>query len=75
VHELVSKPTTHTWAEERQVLRIYKNTTRLVRAVLGTLRIERLYRMVCRAEQHSDKLLLQETTVQVDKGTKRAQCR
>lgn len=75
----MSKATTHTWAEERQVLRIYKNTTRLVRAVLGTLRIERLYRSVCEADQHSDQLLLQETTVlssiQGDKGTKRAMCR
>ena len=70
MHELVSKPTTHSWAEERQVLRIYKNTTRLVRAVLSTLRIERLYRSVCGADKHADQLL-----EAVDKGTKRVLCR
>lgn len=69
VFELVNKHTTHTWVEERVVLRHYRVCCRLIRAVLGNLRLKGLRAQVVKAEKRAD-LIMQ--TVPTD--TRRVLC-
>ena len=51
VFELISKRTTHTYVEERQVLRMYIQTTQLLSGIFGVLRLKRLKRSIAATEQ------------------------
>lgn len=55
--ELINKPTTHTYVEEKVVLRHYRNCTRLVRAVLGHLKLRSLRSVVAKAEKKVEEIL------------------
>ncbi len=57
VLELVNKPTTHTYAEEKVVLKHFRNCTRLIRGVLGSLKLRSLRNVVARAEKSVDAIL------------------
>jgi hypothetical protein len=53
----VNKPTTHTWVEEKVVLRHYRACTRLIRAVLGNLKLRSLRSVVLKVEKKVDAIL------------------
>lgn len=57
VFELINKHTTHTWVEERVVLRHYRVCCRLIRAVLGNLRLKGLRAQVVKAEKKADLIM------------------
>ena len=54
IHELIDKPTTHNWVEEREVLRIYQKTTKQVSKVLNHLRLISLRTVVNAAEAKAE---------------------
>ena len=55
--ELVNKPTTHTWVEEKIVLRHYRNCARLLRAVLGNMRLRSLRSVLTKADKKVELIL------------------
>jgi len=57
VFELINKPTTHTYLEERVVLRHYTNTARVVCAVLHTLRLKYLRNVVYKALKQCEEIV------------------
>ncbi len=57
MYELISKPTTHTWVEERVVYRIYRDAARIVAAILNNLKLARLHRVVRDAEKRADMVM------------------
>jgi hypothetical protein len=57
VFELVNKPTTHTWVEERVVLRHFRNCTHLIGAILSNLRLRSLRYKIAAAEKVADGII------------------
>jgi hypothetical protein len=57
VFELVNKPTTHTYVEEKVVLRHYRACCRLVRAVLGHMKLRSLRMAVVKADRSVEEIL------------------
>jgi hypothetical protein len=57
VFELINKPTTHTYMEEKVVLRHFRNCARLIRGVLASLKLRSLRNVVARAEKSVEAIL------------------
>lgn len=57
VFELMNKHTTHTWVEERVVLRYYKNCVRVLGAMLGILKLRSLRSVVTKAEKQVEAIM------------------
>lgn len=57
VFELINKPTTHTYLEERVVLKHYTHTARVVCGILRTLRLRHLRGVVCKALKQCEEIM------------------
>lgn len=57
VFELINKPTTHTYVEERIVLRHYTNAARVVCGVLHALRLKYLRSVVYKALKQCEAIM------------------
>lgn len=59
MYELIGKPTTHTWVEERVVFKHYRHVTRQITAILKELKLKKLQRTVWEATKRADALMKQ----------------
>lgn len=57
VFEITNKPTTHTWVEERIVLRHYRFCVRLIAAILTNLRLKHLRAVVAKVEKQAERIM------------------
>ncbi len=57
--ELVNKPTTNTWMEEKQVLRQYKMISIKICAILHILKLHKLRNKVLKADHVADDIAKQ----------------
>ena len=55
--EITNKPTTHTWVEERVVLRLYRLCVRMIAATLSNLRLKHLRALVSKVEKQVDRIM------------------
>lgn len=55
--ELINKPTTHTYVEEKVVLRHYRLCTRLIRAALGLMKLRSMRSVVVKVERRVEEIL------------------
>lgn len=59
MYELIGKPTTHTWVEERVVYRHYRHVTRMISAILRELKLKKMLRTVQEATKRAESLMKQ----------------